>query len=91
MYHPLPYCQGRQADRLGLEITEEGDGELIKAGRAHRLEQFGVDGFLQRFAKLSVGLNEPEQAFAWLERAWAERADSMTYLKVDPRLDGIAR
>lgn len=32
-------------------------------------------------------LGEPDLAFAWLERAFSERDDSMTYLKVDSRLD----
>jgi TolB-like protein/Tfp pilus assembly protein PilF len=40
-------------------------------------------------AVISAGLNEPEPAFAWLERACSERDDLMTLLKVDPRLDNL--
>jgi hypothetical protein len=34
-------------------------------------------------------LNESERALKWLERGHGERADMMTYLKVDSRLDGL--
>jgi len=40
-------------------------------------------------AVIFAALNEPEPAFAWLERAHAERTDSMTYLNVDSRVDGL--
>jgi TolB-like protein/Tfp pilus assembly protein PilF len=36
-----------------------------------------------------AGLREPEQAFAWLERAYEERGGWIGYLKVDPRLDSL--
>lgn len=40
-------------------------------------------------AIIYVGLNEKEQAFAWLEKAYQERSDFMIVLKVDPVLDGL--
>jgi TolB-like protein/Flp pilus assembly protein TadD len=40
-------------------------------------------------AVVYAGLNETERALKWLERGHSERADMMTYLKVDSRLDGL--
>jgi TolB-like protein/Tfp pilus assembly protein PilF len=56
--------------------------ELLKLAKRRYVSPYSI-------AVIFAGLNEPEQAFEWLERAWAERADAMTYLKVDPRLDGL--
>ncbi len=40
-------------------------------------------------AVIYTGLREPEQAFAWLERAYEERGGWIGYFKVDPRLDSL--
>ena len=40
-------------------------------------------------AMIYVGLGEREQAFAWLDRAYEDRSDSLVWLKIDPRLDSI--
>lgn len=40
-------------------------------------------------AVIYTGLREPEQAFAWLERAYEERGGWIGYIKVDPRLDSL--
>jgi tetratricopeptide (TPR) repeat protein len=56
--------------------------ELLKLTKRRYVSPYSI-------AVIFAGLNEPKPAFEWLERAWAERADSMTYLKVDPRLDGL--
>jgi TolB-like protein/Tfp pilus assembly protein PilF len=56
--------------------------ELLKLAKRHYVSPYSI-------AVIFAGLNEPEQAFEWLERAWAERADAITYLKVDSRLDGL--
>jgi DNA-binding winged helix-turn-helix (wHTH) protein/TolB-like protein/tetratricopeptide (TPR) repeat protein len=40
-------------------------------------------------AMIYVGLGERVQAFAWLERAYEARSDSLVWLKIDPRLDSI--
>src|SRR5262245_1082099 len=41
------------------------------------------------FGMLYGGLGDKDQAFAWLEKAFAERADGLTWLAVEPMLDGI--
>jgi TolB-like protein/Tfp pilus assembly protein PilF len=56
--------------------------ELLKLAKHRYVSPYSI-------ALIFVGLNEPEPAFAWLERACAERADAITYLKVDSRLDGL--
>ncbi len=41
------------------------------------------------FAHVYVGLGEKEQAFAWLEKSYQERAGHLRYLKVDPIYDPL--
>lgn len=40
-------------------------------------------------AMIYVGLGDVGQAFAWLEKAYEDRSDSLVWLKIDPRLDSI--
>jgi TolB-like protein/tetratricopeptide (TPR) repeat protein len=40
-------------------------------------------------ASIYASLGEKEQAFSWLEHAYAERDNWLTYLKVDPRFDTL--
>jgi Flp pilus assembly protein TadD len=40
-------------------------------------------------AIIYAGLGEKEQAFAWLEKAYADRAWRLPFLKVDPRFDSL--
>jgi hypothetical protein len=40
-------------------------------------------------AKVHEALGRPDSALAWLERAHAERAHSMVFLRVDPQLAGL--
>lgn len=41
------------------------------------------------FALVYVGLGERDKAFAWLEKAYQQRSPMMSWLKVDPRFDGL--
>jgi pentatricopeptide repeat protein len=41
------------------------------------------------FAWVSIGLNERDQAFAWLEKAFAERDPYLTLLNADPIYDSL--
>ena len=41
------------------------------------------------FVALHQALGETDEAFAWLERAYAERRGWMVYLNVEPALDGL--
>jgi tetratricopeptide (TPR) repeat protein len=40
-------------------------------------------------AMIYVGLGDAGQAFAWLEKAYEDRSDSLVWLRIDPRLDSI--
>ena len=40
-------------------------------------------------ALVYIGLQDTDQAFAWLERAYADHSHLLAWLKVDPRFDGI--
>jgi serine/threonine protein kinase len=40
-------------------------------------------------ALIYAGLGEKDEAFAWLEKGFEERAFQMQYLKVEPRWDGL--
>jgi hypothetical protein len=40
-------------------------------------------------ATVYVGLVEKEQALSFLEKAYADRSMILTYVKVDPELDGL--
>jgi Flp pilus assembly protein TadD len=40
-------------------------------------------------ARIYEGLDEKDQAFVWLEKAYAERDSNMMYLKVDPEFDRL--
>ena len=40
-------------------------------------------------ARICARLEEKDQAFAWLERAYAEHSDHLVLLKVDPLLDSL--
>src|SRR5262249_50606254 len=40
-------------------------------------------------ALIYLALNEMDQAFEWLEKAYQERSDMLVYLKVDPRVDKL--
>jgi hypothetical protein len=41
------------------------------------------------FVTLHAALGEPDEAFAWLDRAYADRRGWLAYLRVEPRLDGL--
>ena len=41
------------------------------------------------FGMLYAGMGDKDQAFIWLEKAFFERADGLTWLGVEPMLDGI--
>jgi len=41
------------------------------------------------FACIYAGLGDKDQAFFWLERAYQERSDGLTYLNVEPTFDPL--
>lgn len=43
------------------------------------------------FGMLYAGMGDQEQALTWLEKAYQERADGLTWINVDPMLDGLRK
>jgi tetratricopeptide (TPR) repeat protein len=41
------------------------------------------------FALIYAGLGEKDQAFAWLDKGYEQRAFQMQWIKIEPRWDGI--
>ena len=50
------------------------------------MRQFVAPYFI---ARIYVGLGEEQQAFAWLEKAYENRDECLTWLKVDPTMDRL--
>lgn len=55
----------------------------------HRLDSRGVYVSGYSFGLVYAGLGEKDQAFRWLERAYQDRAQELSRLKVDPLLDNL--
>ncbi len=56
-----------------------------------RLDRLEHDTYVPPLARafIHIGLGQPDEAFAWLDRAAAERASWLAWLKVDPRYDAL--
>jgi len=57
-------------------------GELIKLSERSYVSSLDI-------AIICTALDDKDAALDWLERAYAERADHLPYIKVNPRLDGL--
>jgi Tfp pilus assembly protein PilF len=69
--------------RLGGSVEAQGElKELLAAARTKFVSPY----FL---ATAYAGMGDKDKAFEWLETAYRERSDWMTYLKVDPELDSL--
>ena len=55
---------------------------LVKQAHARFVTSYGV-------ALVHAGLGEKDLAFAWLEKAVAERSHWLVWLRLDPRWDAI--
>jgi eukaryotic-like serine/threonine-protein kinase len=55
------------------------------------LEQRSARQFVAPYfiARIYVGLGEKEKALAWLEKAYEDRDECLTWLKVDPTMDSL--
>ena len=42
-------------------------------------------------ARIYAGLGDNDQAMAWLEKVYADRSESVVWLKVDPTFDPMRR
>jgi TolB-like protein/Tfp pilus assembly protein PilF len=75
----IGHVQGISGRRGDARHTLE---ELRRLGRERYVTPYGV-------ALIHAGLGERQQALAWLERALADRAHWLVWLKLDPRFDAL--
>jgi TolB-like protein/Tfp pilus assembly protein PilF len=56
-----------------------------------KLKRFSKSRYIStfNFAIIYTGLAEKDQAFRWLEKAYEERSDLLTWLKVEPTFDSL--
>ena len=67
-------------------------GNVVEARKVlGELDELSRQRYVSPYEKavIHVGLGETEQAFVWLEKAYAERAGWLVYLQVEPRLDRL--
>lgn len=66
---------------------DKGAAQRVIAG----LKEESVRRYVNQYelALIYVGLNQNDQAFEWLDKAFREHSDQLIYLNVDPRLDSI--
>jgi serine/threonine protein kinase/Tfp pilus assembly protein PilF len=78
--------------RAGLAYTMARAGRTAEARAIlDQLEREAKERYVSpvAFVTVHLGLGEVDQAFAWLERAHAERRGWLCYLKVEPLLDEV--
>jgi serine/threonine-protein kinase len=74
---------GRAYALAGNELAaREVLGELVKLSERVYVSSLDI-------AIIYTALDDNNTALEWLERAYAERADHLPYIKVNPRLDGL--
>jgi TolB-like protein/Tfp pilus assembly protein PilF len=75
---------------LGWVYARAGKVDRARAVLAE-LDKFSVETYVPptAFALVHAGLGENDQAFKWLEAAFAERSIRLTYLKHEPEWDPI--
>jgi TolB-like protein len=75
---------------LGLAYAVSGQKEqalkMIEAFKAAGHKRYIPPTY---FGMLYAGLGDKEQALAWLEKAFKERADLLTWLNVEPMMDDV--
>jgi tetratricopeptide (TPR) repeat protein len=76
--------------RVGLAVVHNSLGRLTESDTelARLIEDHGKDSPYQ-VAEVYGATGDLDQAFAWLERAYAERDPGLSYLQVDPFLLGV--
>ena len=78
------------AAALGLAYGTSGQikhtQKLVAAFSAHAKKRYIPATYL---SMLHAGLGDPEQALSWLEKAYEERSDGLTWINVEPMFDGL--
>jgi serine/threonine-protein kinase len=81
-----------EEDRLwGIAMTEHSLGHPEASGQAlnELIARFPSNSY--RIATAFAWRGEPDQAFAWLEKALAQRSPSLNWIKVDPMLKNLRK
>ena len=86
------------SDHEGQEIAEEASQAYAKSGyqaARRRILELNLQLAKKRYvdpggiAMDYAALGEKDQAFVWLEKAYAEKSDAISYIKVDPDADSL--
>jgi TolB-like protein/DNA-binding winged helix-turn-helix (wHTH) protein/Flp pilus assembly protein TadD len=83
---------GNLAVRSDIGHVYAVSGDKVAAERLIAgLKEESVRRYVNQYelALIYVGLNQNDQAFEWLDKAFREHSDQLIYLNVDPRLDSI--
>lgn len=85
---------GEAAEALGTDASEEGYRRAMRGLYSRylaALQEASASRYVSpmEFAMTYVALDDEEQAFAWLEKAYEERAPSLVNLKSDPAFDPL--
>ena len=81
-----PHALGHMGNAYARMGREAEAREMISELQKH-VQDTGVGRY--EIALVYAGLGEKEEAFAWLEKAFAARDKGLTYLKIDPCLDPL--
>jgi TolB-like protein len=81
-----PHALGHLGN-LYARMGRTADARAILPKLQEHVEKNGLGRY--EIALVYAGLNEKDQAFAWLEKALASHDKGLTYLKIDPCLDPL--
>jgi tetratricopeptide (TPR) repeat protein len=81
-----PHALGHLGN-LYARMGRTADARAILPKLEQHIEKTGVGRY--EIALVYAGLNEKDQAFAWLDKALASHDKGLTYLKIDPCLDPL--
>jgi serine/threonine-protein kinase len=85
---PLPVFMAALGHVLGLAGENEQARGILEQLRSGATERYVPPAF---FAVVHAGLNEVDDAFAWLEKSYEERSVILVWLGVEPYFDNLRR
>jgi serine/threonine-protein kinase len=89
--------RSRQLDDNQWTLSDLGHAHAVSGKRAEaekvleQLKERAKRGYVSKYlvARIYVGLGEKEKAFEWMEKAFEDRDEGETWLKVDPMMDSL--
>jgi len=82
-----PFTLGHLGHAYAISGHRDKAQEMIEEIERRTKLSYNVDPFA--VAMIYVGLGEKDEAFAWLEKAYQERSESLLYYKDTPLLDSV--